>query len=46
MIERLRQAVASRQQSHRECRRCGTTVESSAATCPVCDSGDIVQYEL
>jgi len=46
MIERLRRVVGTRQQSHLECRRCGTTIETDATTCPACDSGNIVQYDL
>lgn len=29
-----------------ECRRCGTTLDASAETCPVCDSGDVARYEI
>ncbi|MDS0221144.1 hypothetical protein NDI54_07275 [Haloarcula sp. S1AR25-5A] len=46
MIKRLRQVVGTRQRSHLECRRCGTTLETGGATCPACGSGDIAQYEL
>ncbi|NLV06969.1 zinc-ribbon domain-containing protein [Haloarcula rubripromontorii] len=46
MMERLRRVVGTRQQSHLECRRCGTTLETDATTCPVCGSGDIARYDL
>lgn len=29
-----------------ECRRCGTTVDRGAAVCSVCESDDIVRYEI
>lgn len=29
-----------------ECRRCGTTVERGTTACPVCDSGEIVTYQI
>ncbi|TKX47618.1 hypothetical protein EXE49_17080 [Halorubrum sp. ASP121] len=46
MMERLRRVVGTRQQSHLECRRCGTTLETDATTCQVCGSGDIARYDL
>ncbi|SFS72746.1 hypothetical protein [Halostagnicola kamekurae] len=29
-----------------ECRRCGTTVGSTAANCPECDCEEIVRYTI
>ncbi|WP_206425158.1 hypothetical protein [Halosimplex salinum] len=29
-----------------ECRRCGTTVDRNASGCSMCDSEDIVRYEI
>lgn len=29
-----------------ECRQCGTTVEAGTDVCPVCESEDIVEYEV
>ncbi|RZH68013.1 hypothetical protein ELS17_00655 [Natrinema altunense] len=29
-----------------ECRRCGTTLESTLAHCPACGCRDIVEYRL
>ncbi|RKD97049.1 hypothetical protein ATJ93_0030 [Halopiger aswanensis] len=29
-----------------ECRRCGKTIESREADCPVCGCGDIVEYRI
>ncbi|ELY95142.1 hypothetical protein C483_02221 [Natrialba hulunbeirensis JCM 10989] len=29
-----------------ECRRCGTTVDSDAETCPACESDAIVQHRI
>lgn len=29
-----------------ECRRCGTTVDAEAETCPECESTDIVAHEI
>ncbi|WP_199722451.1 hypothetical protein [Haloarcula sp. Atlit-47R] len=46
MMERLRRVVGARKQSHLECRRCGTTLETDATTCPVCDSSAIARYDL
>jgi rubrerythrin len=48
MFEQLKRAVrrGTRTGSFRECRRCGTTVESDVGGCPACDSTDIAQYEL
>lgn len=46
MIERLRQAVTSQQQTHLECRHCGTTIESCESSCPACGSSDIAQYDF
>ena len=46
MIQRLRRVVGSRQRSHLECRRCGTTIEADDATCPACGSGNIAQYDF
>jgi len=46
MIERLRRVVGTRQRSHLECRRCGTTIETDGTTCPACGSGNIAQYDL
>lgn len=30
----------------RECRRCGTMVETSADECPECDSAEIATYRI
>ena len=46
MMERLRQVVGTRQQSHLECRRCGTTLETDETACPACGSSDIAQYDF
>ncbi|SEW32271.1 hypothetical protein SAMN05216285_4075 [Natrinema salifodinae] len=29
-----------------ECRRCGTTLESTPADCPACGCSDIVEYRI
>lgn len=29
-----------------ECRRCGTTVETTEEECPVCDSAEIATYQI
>ncbi|WP_222919005.1 hypothetical protein [Natrinema sp. SYSU A 869] len=29
-----------------ECRRCGTTLESTLASCPSCGCSDIVEYRI
>lgn len=29
-----------------ECRRCGTTVETTTATCPSCGNDDIVKHTM
>lgn len=29
-----------------ECRRCGKTIESQSADCPVCGCDDIVEYQI
>ncbi|WP_226482892.1 hypothetical protein [Natrinema amylolyticum] len=29
-----------------ECRRCGTTLESTLANCPSCGCSDIVEYRI
>jgi rubrerythrin len=29
-----------------ECRRCGTTLESDADTCPQCGKSDIAAYDI
>lgn len=47
MFETLRTIVGRGQRAEvlRECRNCGTSVDS-ADRCPDCDSGDIVRYEI
>jgi rubrerythrin len=35
-----------RQETVRECRRCGTTVELDEEACPTCDSTEIASYRL
>jgi len=46
MMERLRRVVGTRQQSHLECRRCGTTLETDGTACPACGSSDIARYDF
>lgn len=29
-----------------ECRRCGTTLESTVADCPACGCSDVVEYRI
>lgn len=36
----------SRQQTHYECRHCGTALSRSVARCPACESDEIAVYEL
>lgn len=42
----FRRLTRGRPGTVRECRRCGTTVESSADECPACDATDIATYQL
>lgn len=43
----FREAIGGRSPGeHRECRRCGTTVEGSAERCPRCESVEIATYLL
>lgn len=44
----LRQVLRRETQSQviYECRRCGTTVDRSAESCPVCGAAEIAQYDI
>jgi rubrerythrin len=47
MIRRLKRVLAADDPCPlRECRDCGTTVETAAVGCPVCGSGEIATYEV
>lgn len=44
-VQRLRHWLADESHLY-ECRDCGTTLEASRDTCPVCGSDDVVSYEI
>jgi ribosomal protein L37E len=48
MLDRLRQALIGEPggSSFVECRRCGTSLDDSAATCGCCGSTDVARYDL
>lgn len=48
MIDTVRLALGrpARQQTHVECRNCGTGLAKGDAQCPACGSGEVARYEL
>lgn len=48
MLDTVRLALGrpARQQTHFECRNCGTALNRGAGECPSCESTEIVRYEL